>query len=206
MTTNLYDKLKINRKASKEEIKKAYKKMAKKYHPDRGEKNEEKIKEINRAYMILYNEITRSQYDETGETESPQQSDLISSLCQLFLITIEQYGVDVEIIKRMRDKILEKISESNEAIKNSKRAIEKIKQAEERLKATTESPLFLALKDTLEKRVIDSERIISIKKREIEKYEEMKEKLNDIEYDYEQPEYNNDRSNFFNESFFFKIQ
>lgn len=65
---NYYEILEVNPKASKEVIEKAYKVLAKKYHPDlyTGEKKqyaERKIKEINAAYNILSDAFLREQYD-----------------------------------------------------------------------------------------------------------------------------------------------
>ena len=63
-----YDILGVSRDASKEEVKKAYRKLAHKYHPDKDGGNEEKFKEINEAYQVLGNEQKRSQYDQFGQT------------------------------------------------------------------------------------------------------------------------------------------
>lgn len=70
MSKSLYDTLGISDSASSEEIKKAYRKLAKQYHPDRnqGDKNaEEKFKEINAAYEILSDETKKAQYDRYGD-------------------------------------------------------------------------------------------------------------------------------------------
>ncbi len=56
MTKDYYNILGIQKNASNEEIKKAYKKLAIKYHPDKNKGNkiaEEKFKEINEAYEIF---------------------------------------------------------------------------------------------------------------------------------------------------------
>lgn len=63
---NYYDVLGVDRKASQDEIKSAYRKLAKKYHPDfnPGDKNAaEKFKEINEANSVLSDEEKRKQYD-----------------------------------------------------------------------------------------------------------------------------------------------
>lgn len=57
--------------ASKDDIKKAYRKLAMKYHPDQnaGDKGaEEKFKEINEAYQVLGNEEQRARYDQLGSS------------------------------------------------------------------------------------------------------------------------------------------
>ncbi|HCM36999.1 MAG TPA: molecular chaperone DnaJ [Candidatus Wildermuthbacteria bacterium] len=60
-----YQILGINRNASQEEIKKAYRKLAHKYHPDKGG-DEQKFKEINEAYQVLSDSAKRVQYDRFG--------------------------------------------------------------------------------------------------------------------------------------------
>ncbi len=70
MNKNLYDILGITQNATQDEIKKAYKKLAKQYHPDinKNAKAEDKFKEINGAYEILGDEKKRAQYDRLGNT------------------------------------------------------------------------------------------------------------------------------------------
>lgn len=64
-----YEVLGVDKKASHDEIKKAYRRLAKKYHPDAhpGDKAaEEKFKEANEAYEVLGNEEKRKKYDQFG--------------------------------------------------------------------------------------------------------------------------------------------
>lgn len=61
-----YTTLGVDRSASQEEIKKAYRKLSMEHHPDRNQGNkesEEKFKEINEAYTILSNQDKRQEYD-----------------------------------------------------------------------------------------------------------------------------------------------
>ncbi len=67
-----YNILGVSKNAQKEEIKAAYRKLVMKHHPDKnpGDTNaEEKMKEINEAYEILLNEISRHVYDEYRKAE-----------------------------------------------------------------------------------------------------------------------------------------
>lgn len=66
-----YEVLGVDRNASEEEIKKAYRKLAKKYHPDMnpGDKDaEKKFKEASEAYAVLSDAEKRRQYDQFGHS------------------------------------------------------------------------------------------------------------------------------------------
>src|SRR5208337_4656895 len=66
-----YKILGINEAASQDDIKKAFRKLARKYHPDLnpGDKtSEEKFKELNEAYAVLGDKEKRAQYDSAGTT------------------------------------------------------------------------------------------------------------------------------------------
>ena len=68
-----YEVLEVSRDATDEEIKKAYKRLAKKYHPDvtRNEEAESKFKEINEAYSVLSDKNARQKYDMYGHADRP---------------------------------------------------------------------------------------------------------------------------------------
>src|SRR5881628_1744997 len=63
-----YETLGVPRTASDDEIKKAFRNLARKYHPDvaKGKGTEEKFKEINEAYEVLGDPAKRKKYDELG--------------------------------------------------------------------------------------------------------------------------------------------
>ena len=80
MNKNYYDILQINQNASPEIIEKAYKTLAKKYHPDLQEEvnkkeAEEILKEINEAYEVLSNPEKKALYDQNLKNEGISQED-----------------------------------------------------------------------------------------------------------------------------------
>jgi len=70
MAKSLYETLEVNENASTNEIKKAYRKLARKYHPDvnKSKDAEEKFKEINAAYEVLSDAQKKQQYDQFGDS------------------------------------------------------------------------------------------------------------------------------------------
>ncbi|MBI4094638.1 MAG: molecular chaperone DnaJ [Candidatus Liptonbacteria bacterium] len=69
MAKNYYQILGVGKSASEEEIKKAYRKLAHKYHPDKHGGDEKKFKEINEAYQVLSNSEKRERYDQYGSAD-----------------------------------------------------------------------------------------------------------------------------------------
>lgn len=66
MSENYYEILGVNEKASKEEIKKAYRSLSMKFHPDKNNGNQEyvsKFQKINEAYQTLEDEVKREEYN-----------------------------------------------------------------------------------------------------------------------------------------------
>lgn len=78
MFPNYYQRLGISRNASKEEIKKAFRKLALEFHPDKNKRPDahEKFIAINEAYMILYDDEARQKYDMEYDLHFSQKFDI----------------------------------------------------------------------------------------------------------------------------------
>lgn len=105
MEKSLYQTLGVSQNATSDEIKKAYRKLARQYHPDinKAKDAEEKFKEINAAYEILSDEQKRAQYDQFGDSmfggqnfsdfaRSNQNINLDDILSQIFGGSFNQKG------------------------------------------------------------------------------------------------------------------
>ena len=75
---NYYEILQVDEDADSNTIKKAYKKLAKKYHPDLNPNNiqssEEHFKKINEAYHVLIDDKERKKYDQFGSEYIPRKA------------------------------------------------------------------------------------------------------------------------------------
>ncbi len=72
MPKDYYKILGVDKKASKEEIKKAFHKLAHAHHPDKNNGDDKKFKEVNEAYQVLSDDKKRASYDQFGSADGPQ--------------------------------------------------------------------------------------------------------------------------------------
>src|SRR5512141_2959120 len=70
MAKDYYELLGIARNASKDDIKKAFRTLAHKYHPDKKGGDEQKFKEVSEAYSVLSDDKKRAEYDAYGRVFS----------------------------------------------------------------------------------------------------------------------------------------
>ncbi len=74
MARDYYEVLGVGKGASDDEIKRAYRRLAQKHHPDKPGGDEQKFKEINEAYQVLSDRQKRNQYDQFGQTFEQAQA------------------------------------------------------------------------------------------------------------------------------------
>lgn len=93
----LYDTLGVEPIATKEEIKRAYRKKSKQLHPDinPSPEAEQEFKEVAKAYMILYNDESRYNYDKNGEEElKPKTKPDYDAMAKTMLTKMIYHVVD----------------------------------------------------------------------------------------------------------------
>lgn len=71
MSKDYYNILGVSKSASADELKRAYRKLAHEYHPDKASGSEAKFKEINEAYQVLSDPAKRQRYDQFGSADAP---------------------------------------------------------------------------------------------------------------------------------------
>lgn len=135
----MYETLGVGKKATKPQIKKAYRDLAKKHHPDRKGGTVDKFQEIQKAYMVLYNDKSREEYDRTGESTGKVNSALseaYASVASLFNTVIEQaLGnlENVDFVEVCRKEINKHTSEALDGISKLETRASRLKLAGKRL-------------------------------------------------------------------------
>ncbi len=100
---SLYEKLGIPKEASKDDIKKAFRKLSLEHHPDKGG-DEEKFKEISNAYDVLSDDDKRKNYDMTGG-ETRQQFNPFQQGFNPFQFMFNQRNKRQEAMRKLDDSI-----------------------------------------------------------------------------------------------------
>lgn len=146
MTDTLYDTLGLDKNASQEDIKSAYREKAKENHPDKGGLAEG-MAEISRAYSILSDPRKKERYDTTGqESEIKFEAKFMSLVQQTFNQIIENQDVDhediIDVFKMMLDAGIESV------YKNKKEHFKKLARFEnvrKRIVSTKDNAIVLFL-------------------------------------------------------------
>ena len=125
---NYYEILEVDKNASEEIIEKAYKTLAKKYHPDlqNNSNNQNKMQQINEAYEILSNDFKRREYDEKIKRQS---------------VSIEEYNRIIQENNRLK-KDLKRVVNQREMSQNQERLEEMsiVQRYYEQIKKATKQP------------------------------------------------------------------
>lgn len=136
MTTDHYSTLGVAKDATEAQIKAAYRKLARKYHPDvsKVEDAEAQFKRVQRAYDVLSDEVKRAHYDKTGQSDvAPDQLAEAIKRALLEMVAGTLRDAD-DPIAHSHVFIRTQLSAIDEAIKHTKRNIKKMNQKIKRLR------------------------------------------------------------------------
>lgn len=126
-----YDTLGVPSDAPPDDIKAAFRKKAKKHHPDKGGKTEDMV-ELNKAYAVLSDDTMRRKYDQTGDDREMPSIDTQATnlLMQLFAHSIENDVSNPVIHAQMSIKsTIQKIDQQIGAVKAKIKKFEKRRNA-----------------------------------------------------------------------------
>jgi len=132
---NYYNILDVKPNASLDEIKKAYRALAKVHHPDAGG-NEEIFKEIQQAYDVLSDSEKRARYDRGEDVSSPQNTREMQAkafLYTLFEQCIDKYGITRDPFELMKESVKENIKSLEKEKNNQEKRKKKFERAKEKI-------------------------------------------------------------------------
>ena len=123
---NFYERLNVAADATGDTIKKSYKALARKYHPDKPSGDTETMQEIQLAYSVLSDPDKRAHYDRTGDEMPPHQDPVEAILSSLFMHLIGQaMEQDFNILTSARESLSKEIQSAKtqkaSALTHSKR-------------------------------------------------------------------------------------
>lgn len=165
MNRDLYDILELKKNCTQEEIKKNYKKLSLKYHPDRNNNPNENIKmqEINNAYQILSDPVKRRQYDLLGDETQFEFNDFVNSFNmddfknsmfeEMFKQNNEFFNRDSinEIINQLMKNVIKKFFESKKDVLTETDYSDSESEIRQYLKVNVKKyDLYLTLECTIE--------------------------------------------------------
>lgn len=194
MTLNPYETLGLDKHCTSEQIKNAYKNMAKQHHPDKGG-DPKKFALVKTSYDTLKDKKKRQEYDDHGVIDdgAVQSKDEVAAgrLRQIFLNVLKQGIVEylgtVDIIMHMRSQILHLMNPVENSLTQARYGKEKtqiaLKIVEKRLKRKGQKPNFLL--DMLRHGLTESDQQIFQINKELKIYGDMLDMLEEFSYDYE---------------------
>jgi len=139
MAKNLYETLNIAKDSSNDIIKKGYRKMSKKHHPDKGG-NTQQFQEVSLAYNILSDDAKRKQYDETGQIPKDKPNNFYHKFGELLTKEFLPHVLKtddierVDIIKLFKDWVRHNLENFEEKSSEIDKHIHKLKKSLKRIK------------------------------------------------------------------------
>jgi len=176
---NLYKVLGVEQTATRAEIKKAFGRLAKIHHPDKGG-DEEYFKVLKHAYEILVNPELRAEYDETGTIENKDALSIqaTSELSKLFQNSIRNLVIPGDIIENVSSQINVLVRNTTQNKAEISNVITNLEKLVGRVKTTDEHNLYETI---LNQHLDDARKALNEADKALELFEYMRELLSHYE-------------------------
>lgn len=162
---NYYEILGVSREATPKEIKKAYKNLANKYHPDKATGDPEKFDQINKAYNALKDSTARTIYDH-GVSDDHLAAEVSKVLNDVFMSVIEGGMTQGDIIATCRHLVKEQLPPVATGLQEYEDRLESLQSLKGRVKNKKGSQIFeKILTDkiaNLEKTISQGENVVTV--------------------------------------------
>lgn len=144
MTKDLYEALGVGRKATKADIKKAYRRKAKRAHPDAGG-DEDGFKTLALAYRTLSDDGRRERYDRTGDTSNPEDK-AFRMAAELLVQVVGQCDVEGEdVVAEAKKWVAGKLADIRQTAERERKQAARFAKAAKRLTVKGDGPNKLSL-------------------------------------------------------------
>ena len=154
MAKNLYEVIGVDKTATQDEIKKAFREKAKKAHTDKEGGDHEEMIELNKAYAVLKIASKRAHYDQTGESEdTPFDKKFAGFIQQLFIDAIIKQKRDVtsiDLIAIFREYITDLITQHTAAKAGMMELIKRFEEVQTRLKSKKNNVIAITLQQNID--------------------------------------------------------
>src|SRR5688572_16304791 len=197
MSDTPYKILGIKKTAGQEEIRAAFKTLAKKHHPDVAGGENDTFNRIKAAYDLLMDDKARKLYDDfgviPGDDDSALRMQAIQNLTALFMSLLSQIDLiglkEKDVIGLLRDHINKEIQGTEKQVaeikRNEKHAQEALKVLKQKMKRKRAGRnIFI---EALEENIAQVPGMIALAERKLRLLREMLEALKDYSFDFDRP-------------------
>ncbi len=141
---NLYERLNVAADATTEAIKKSYRALARKHHPDKPSGDTDTMQEIQHAYSVLSDDDKRAHYDRTGEEQTAAQQDPVDAVLTSLFTEIVKGAMeqDFNVVAKAKELLSESLQQANDMLKKAYKHQRKLKKLIKRVECTHEDNFF----------------------------------------------------------------